>query len=205
MATKSFRFALGSPATPLSGLWRIWTHEDELHLAVRATHEDVSLTAYPTGRWRIAVGAAVSRWSRPKEFRPGWTRGPDLVLPYTAVPIQSPATDPYSAEPVTWLSPPTPGHLARLTLLFASPRAEESSWRPPDTTSTQSITALPFRTAGTIHLCRLDEPLAPEDRPDPVTEVRGRPAEPNPVRTGFEVIVSADQAGRPSLRESPIG
>src|SRR6266850_763408 len=115
MATKVFRFAFGSLASPLSGLWRVWTHEDEVHVAVRTTSDEVMLTAYPTGRWRIAVGDAVSRWTRPKEFRPGWTRGPDLVIPYSAIPVRSPADDPFAAEPVAWLPSPAPRHLARFT------------------------------------------------------------------------------------------
>jgi hypothetical protein len=199
MAIKVFRFALGSLATPLSGLWRLSTHEDEVHMTVRTTREEVLLTAYPTGRWRIAVGSAVSRWTRPKEFRPGWTRGPDLVIPYSAAPVRSPANDPFATEPVAWLPSPAPRHLARFTLLFASPRAEESMWRPPDAPGTQSITVLPLRTAGALHLCRIDEPIPPEELTDLVPFEIGAPSHES---TEFDVILSADQAGRPSLRES---
>ncbi len=209
MTTKAFRFALGSVANPLSGLWRVWTHEDEVHLAVRTTREEVMLTAYPTGRWRIAVGTAVSRWNRPKEFRPGWTRGPDLLIPYSAGPVLSPATDPFAQEPVAWLARVAPGHVARFTLLFASPRAEESQWRPLDAPGTQSVTVLPLRTAGALHLSRIDEPIAPEDLTDlgpPSPDAAFSAAERSSQEgTGFEVIVSADQTGRPSLRESHTG
>jgi hypothetical protein len=206
MAPKVFRFALGSLASPLSGLWRVWTHEDEVHATVRTTREQVTLTAYPTGRWRIALGSAVSRWTRPKEFRPGWTRGPDLVIPYRAAVVRSPPNDPFALEPVAWLPPPAPGHLARFTLFFASPRAEESRWRPPDAPNTQSVTVLPLRTAGTVHICRVDEPIAPEELTDlgslQADAPPGSLPGPSPESMGFEVIVSADQAGRPSLRES---
>ena len=201
MATKVFRFALGSLASPRSGLWRLWTHEDEVHLAVRTTREEVALTAYPTGRWRIAVGTVVSRWTRPKEFRPGWTRGPDLVIPGSVAPVQSPASDPYATEPVSWLPAPPAGQLARFTLLFASPRAEGSRWRPLDAPGTESLIVLPLRTAGAPHLCRVDEPDPAEALP-----AGGAPAvedPPGPVE--FAVVVSADQDGRPSLRESYAG
>jgi hypothetical protein len=79
--------------------------------------------------------------------------------------------------------------------LFASPRAEENTWSPSDVAGTQSIAVLSLRTVGTLHLSRRDEPLPPEEI--------GELAEATPGDTvGFSVIVSADQAGRPSLRES---
>jgi hypothetical protein len=195
MATHVFRFALGSLANPLSGLWRVSTHEDDVHAAVHTTRGELVLTAYPTGRWRISVGSDTSRWTRPKEFRPGWTRGPDLIIPYTESLVPLPATDPHATEPIAWLPPPAPGHMARFTLLFASPRAEESRWRPQDAPGTQSVTVLPLRTAGCLHLSRIDEPTPPTDRTDP-----SPPGSPR-----FDVVVSADEAGRPSLRESHAG
>jgi hypothetical protein len=195
MATHVFRFALGSLANPLSGLWRVWTHEDDVHAAIHTPRGELVLTAYPTGRWRISVGSDMSRWTRPKEFRPGWTRGPDLIIPYTASPVPLPPTDPHATEAVTWLPPPAPGHVARFTLLFASPRAEESRWRPQDAPGTQSVTVLPLRTAGCLHLSRVDEPIPPTDQTDPSS----------PGAERFDVVVSADEAGRPSLRESHAG
>jgi hypothetical protein len=201
MATKVYRFALGSPDSPRSGIWRVWSHEDEIHLAVWTPREEVMFTAWPTGRWRITVGTAVSRWTRPKEFRPGWTRGPDVVIPCSAVPLQVPARDPHPTEPVTWLAPPPAGHQARFTLLFASPRAEESRWRPLDVAGTQGMTVLQLRTAGALHLCRIDEPIAAEELAAAVAPSVDTPAGP----AEFTVVVSADQAGRPSLRESYSG
>ncbi len=195
MANKVFRFALGSPASPCSGLWRAWTHEDEVHLAVPATTQEVGLTIYPTGRWRITVGGVVSRWTRPKDFRPGWTRGPDLVIPHTDAPIRLPAADPYPAEPLTWLPPPATGFQARFSLLIATPTAEASHWRPEEPPGTQKLAALPMRTAGTLHLYRLDEPVAPEDQRDQIPARDGEPL-------AVSVIVSADQMGTPSFRES---
>jgi hypothetical protein len=195
MATHAFRFALGSRATPLSGLWRVWTHEDDVHAAVQTTRGELVLTAYPTGRWRITVGRDMSRWTRPKEFRPGWTRGPDLIIPHTASPVPFPATDPHAVEPVVWLPPPLPGQVARFTLLFASPRAEQSHWRPQDAPGTQSVTVLPLRTAGWLHLSRIDEALPVADET----------ASASPASLIFDVVVSADETGRPSLRESHAG
>ncbi|MEO8449778.1 MAG: hypothetical protein ABI647_08320 [Gemmatimonadota bacterium] len=193
--SKVFRFALGSAVTPLSLVWRVWTREDELHLEVRTADADVSFTAWPTGRWRIAVGEIVSRWNRPKEFRPGWTRGPDLVIPHSAVVVPSPAL---KAEPVMWLPPPRPGHLVRFSLLFASPRIEENRWRPTDAPGIESVTVLPLRRAGTVHICRGEELLGTGEGADPPS---GEPG-PGDGSAASRVIVSADRTGRPSLWES---
>lgn len=193
MANKVFRFALGSPADPRSGLWRVWTHEDEVHLGVRASRAELHLIAYPTGRWRITVGGDVSKWTRPKEFRPGWTRGPDLLIPPSPGPVLLPESDPFSHEPVNWLAPPAPGFVAHFSLLLASPRAEGSQWRPADAPGTAGLAILPLRTVGALHLNRLDQTLDPEE---PVPAYAGGPS-------GFDVLVSADQTGRPTIRVSP--
>lgn len=195
MANKVFRFALGTVDDPRSGLWRIWTHEDEVHLAVPAANELVGLIIYPTGRWKITVGTAVSRWNRPKEFRLGWSRGPDLLIPHSDAPVQIPANDPYVKETLAWLAPPAAGHRARISLLIATPHAEMSHWRPVETPGTETLVTLPLRTAGTLHLCRLDEPV-------PDGEAGHGAARPGEGAVPLYVGVSADQAGTPSFRES---
>lgn len=193
MANRVFRFAFGSAADPRSGLWRAWTHQDEVHLGVRATHAEVHLVAYPTGRWRITVGDAVSKWTRPPEFRPGWTHGPDVLFPFRPEPVRDSHADPHAPEPITWLAPPAPGFAARVVLLLASPRAEASHWRPLDAPGTTSLAILPLRTRGAVHLSRRDEAGDPEEA---ITSMSAGPI-------GFEVVVSADHRGRPTLRVSP--
>lgn len=193
MANKVFRFALGSPSDPRSGCWRAWTHEDEVHLGVRATDAEVHLTAYPTGRWRITVGNQISKWTRPKEFRPGWTRLPNLLIPFVPHPIRLPEADALSPD-INWLPPPGPGVVAHVSLLLASPRAEGSQWRPQDAPGTIGLVVLPLRTAGALHLNRLDEPMDPDDP----TQV------PSGEASGFQVIISADHSGLPTLRVSPL-
>jgi hypothetical protein len=193
MANKVFRFALGSAADPRSGRWRAWTHEDEVHLGVQATHAELHLIAYPTGRWRITIGDAVSKWTRPKEFRPGWTRGPDILIPFRPGPVRLPETDPFAHEPIAWLPAPAPGFAACFSLLLASRRAEESQWRPQDAPGTLGLAILPLRTIGALHLNRLDGAMDPVDAP----------ISPSAEATGFEVLVSADHTGRPTLRVSP--
>ncbi len=198
MANKVYRFALGTADAPRSGLWRVWTHEDEVHAAVAAANGLVGLIIYPTGRWKITVDTAVSRWHRPKDFRLGWSRGPDILIPHAAAPVQVPTNDPYAKEALHWLVPPAAGQRARISLLIATPHAEMSHWRPVETPGTETLVTLPLRTAGTLHLCRLDEPV-------PEGELRGGTAPSAEGPMALIVGVSADQAGMPSFKESHEG
>jgi hypothetical protein len=188
---KSFRFALGTDDRPASGIWRLWVQEDDVHLQVQASQQLVEFTAYRTGRWRIAAGDAISRWTRPKEFRPGWIRGPDLIVPASPAPLHVPQVITKVPEPVTWYPAPKAGNVARFTLLFAGPRATAGNWTPTDVAGTERITLLSLRTAGVIHLCRRDEA---DD--DPVDTA------PGAASLQLAVRISANQAGVPSLRET---
>ena len=189
MALKSLRFALGTPDLPRSGLWHLWVQEDDVHLEVPTAQHLVAFTAYRTGRWRIAAGEAVSRWTRPREFRPGWTRGPDLLVPGSAHPLRSPTSKP--TESVTWLRLPASASIARFSMLFAGPRSAENAWRPSDIPGSTDIAMLALRTAGSLYLCRRDEA---NDDPDAV--------DPGADSQILTVRISADHAGVPSLRES---
>jgi hypothetical protein len=192
MALKSFRFALGTAESPRSGLWHLRTQEDDVHLEVHGALQPVAFTGYKAGRWRITTGEDISRWTRPKDFRPGWARGPDLLIPGSTRPLRHSPTK--SAEPVTWLAPPHLGSLARFTLLFAAVRSGEYPWRPHMLPGTSEIIMLTLRSVGAVYLCRRDEL---DDDPEADAGGTGPPA--------LAVRISADQAGVPSLRESYLG
>lgn len=192
MALKTVRFALGSLEHPSSGVWHLRVQEDDVHLEVHATREVVELTAYRTGRWRISAGGSVSRWTRPKEFRPGWIRGPDLVIPATGPGLVLPSAATEAPGPaITWLPGPPTGQRARFSLLFASPRSAEHRWQPTDAPATTSVAILALRSAGALHLCRTDE-IDPDANPS--ADSSTRPG-------ALAIVVSADRSGLPSLTE----
>ena len=188
MAGPVWWFALGSSEDPRSLCWSVRTKDDELRLAASPADGPVELTAYPTGRWRVTVGGVVSRWFRPPEFRPGWVRGPDVLLgghsapPEPGVPVGS----------VRWLNPPNVGQLARIQLWFANPYADEGKWWSALPRSTERIEVFLLRRAGSVHIVRDDEPVDPDDQPGP------------PLARGRGVAVRTDSAGRLSLRETVI-
>ncbi len=183
-----FRFALGSEQQPQSLVWRVWTRDDEVHVSVRTVALTTELIAYPTGRWRIEVGGIASRWHRPKEFRPGWTRGPDIVFPGMLAGAKPPVPSKKETEPIHWLRGPGEGQAARVQMWFATPGADETRWRQALSRSIESVAVLALRRAGALHLIRLDEPADPESG-DRGTGARG-------------VVVRADQSGRPSFWET---
>ncbi len=188
---KGFRFALGTPEQPRSLVWRLWTRDDEVHVTVSAAGQTTELTAYPTGRWRIDMGGVVSRWHRPKPFRPGWTRGPDIVLPGLAAALEPIAKAPSRTEPITWLSLPAAGQAVRIQLWFAEPGADQRRWLSALPDLAQPLVGLPLRRAGSVHLVRVDEPQAPSAD---LSSSRTLPSR--------GVMVSSDQAGRPSFFET---
>lgn len=187
---KGFRFALGAAEEPRSLVWRIWVRDDEVHCDARTASEEIGLTAYPTGRWRIEMGGVVSRWHRPKEFRPGWTRGPDVVLPGRVAAAEPAAPRAKAAEPLTWLRVPADGSVARIQLWFAGPGADEARWRQALPRGAEPLMVLSLRRAGTVHVVRLDEAAEAEDAP----KASGVPAR--------GVTIRADQTGRPSFWET---
>ena len=187
---KGFRFALGSAEQPRSLVWRAWTRDDEVHLTVVPGAGEIALTAYPTGRWRIELGGVVSRWHRPKAFRPGWTRGPDIILPGRVTAAEPVVKVTKTTEPITWLRAPAEGQATRIQLWFANPGADETRWRQALARSAESLVVLSLRRAGTVHLVRQDEPAEADD------ETGGS-------RSGVRgVAVRADQTGRPSFWET---
>ncbi len=187
---KGFRFALGPPEQPGSLVWRLWTRDDEVHVTVSAGGQATELTAYPTGRWRIDMGGVVSRWHRPKPFRPGWTRGPDIILPGQPAAAEPMAKAAPRMEPIAWLPVPAEGQAARIHLWFAEPGADERRWRDALPELAQPIVGLPLRRAGSVHLVRVDEAGVPPDPPAPSGMLVRR------------VMVSADHTGRPSFFET---
>lgn len=190
-APKGFRFAVGTAEQPSSLVWRLWTRDDEVHLTVNAAGQATELTAYPTGRWRIDMGGVVSRWHRPKTFRPGWTRGPDIVLPGRAAAVEPMAKAPARSEPITWLSMPPTGQLVRIQMWFAEPGADQRRWQGALPERAEPLVGLPLRRAGSVHLVRVDE-----------TQTPWADASSSLTLPSRAVMVSADQTGRPSFFET---
>lgn len=187
---KGFRFALGTLEQPGSLVWRLWTRDDEVHVTVIAGGQTTELTVYPTGRWRIDIGGVVSRWHRPKPLRPGWTRGPDIVLPGQSAAAEPTPKAPPRTEPIAWLPMPVEGQVARIQLWFAEPGADERRWRDALPELARPIVGLPLRRAGSVHLVRVDEPGGSTD----LIAASGMLVR--------RVMVSADQTGRPSFFEA---
>lgn len=187
---KAIRLALGAPGQARSLEWRVWVKDDEVHCDGRTATEEIKFTGYPTGRWRIDVGGAVSRWHRPKPFRPGWTQGPDLVLSGRLAEVEPAAGRSNAADPVRWLRPPADGLVCRVQLWFATPGAEEDRWRSGLPRGAESLAVLSLRRSGAVHLIRIDE----------AADIEAGLEGGRLVERG--VAVRADHSGRPSFWET---
>ena len=187
---KAIRFALGAPGQARSLEWRVWVKDDEVHCDGRTAVEEINFIGYPTGRWRIEIGGAVSRWHRPKPSRPGWTRGPDWVISGRPAEVEPTAARPKAGDPLRWLPPPADGLVCRVQLWFAAPGAEVGPWRSALPPGAETLAVLSLRRSGAVHLVRIDE--TPESE---AGSEGGRLVERG-------VAVRADQSGRPSFWET---
>lgn len=90
MSDPTLRFAAGSPERRFSSVWRLWVHGSDAYLGARTLLRWLKLSMHQTGpdQWISAFtsesGAVLNEtgsrrhrtWTRPPEFRPGWTQGP---------------------------------------------------------------------------------------------------------------------------------
>ncbi len=79
-----------------SGVWRLWTHGDDVYISLRDLTKVKKVSLHPSGRWRnawaeehVAKGSpfvapgqdrATDKWERPPELAPGVTRAFDIVV-----------------------------------------------------------------------------------------------------------------------------
>jgi hypothetical protein len=134
------RFAVGSPEEAYSAVWTLFTQGNDVYLSGRLMGRYLKVSLHAKDVWRFAWtkeseilmegtgDRVIHRWRRPPQFRPGWTRGVSVVVPWTPIGRHFPAIDAPAGKPVQWLRPPAPEHKIVFTVLFSAPEAPEGTW-----------------------------------------------------------------------------
>src|SRR5688572_17554221 len=99
MAQDTFRFAVGEPDGARSVVWRVWTNpsRNDIYIAARHLGGVYKVSLHGSGKWRIAFEGprspfipeggdrATTKWNRPADLAPGWTRGFSVAVPASEV------------------------------------------------------------------------------------------------------------------------
>ncbi len=87
------RFAVGTPKTYLSAVWRLWVQKNDIYLSTRYESGLYKFSLHQSGKWRLAYtkesglkahnssDRVMGRWSKPPELN-GITRGTSIFVPY---------------------------------------------------------------------------------------------------------------------------
>ena len=102
------RFAVGSPEEAYSAVWILFTQGNDVYLSSRLMGRYLKISLHAKDVWRFAWtkeseilmegtnDRVIHRWRRPPQFRPGWTRGISVIVPWTPIGRHFPAVDVYA-------------------------------------------------------------------------------------------------------------
>jgi hypothetical protein len=200
-----YRFAMGSPDDPCSATWRIWTQGAEAYLSIRVMTTVAKMSLHSNGYWQFAIDRMASSWRRPVPFRPGWVRGPVVVIPHNDLTRRRPYLDPNPTEKTFWLRQPDFGMAAQIELLFMEPAAAFGTWKPTDDLGTMQLATLRLAHAHRLHVIRRDRPLLPSEIEGiamrrSILSAKSAPTDPQYGYSGF--TVQSHQLGGPLLFET---
>jgi hypothetical protein len=138
------RFAVGSPDTRCSGVYRVWgadgakssTRPSDLYLSARALGGVLKTSMHESDEWRtayteeavesgkVALQPGQDRkligWPRPPQWRPGVTWAHCIMFPSSEL-RAGVADDPKIVKGVTWIPDPGPGRIIQVDVLLAEP------------------------------------------------------------------------------------
>lgn len=141
-----FKFAVGKPAGPRSGIWRVWTAKtpkSDIYIAPRNLAGILKVSLHESGEWRsaftyeyaskkfdktmpISESRIIEEWDRPIDISPGVSLAFRIVIPnddLMAVPV-----DQNTALKITWITPPTEEDLTEVAVILTHSNVEVSDW-----------------------------------------------------------------------------
>ncbi len=126
---------MGDPKGPQSSVWRLWTHGNEVYIALRELTRAKKISLHSSGVWRnawtpehvdkgspfVAPGQdrATDKWDPPAELWPGLTRAFDIIVPRSEV-TRPQHLDPntLSGKKIVWVPPAREGFATYFTVAF---------------------------------------------------------------------------------------
>ena len=127
----SLKVAVGSPNNPLSCVWRLSVHEDEVYFGTRDAMPHFKASLHGSGEWHIAFTKPLNpngknaerfatKWQRPAEHRPGHTACLCVVVSHI-LPRRPFKNRPFLDPKVKWLPMPAPNRVLCLIVTIVRP------------------------------------------------------------------------------------
>lgn len=176
MPDPTVRFAAGSAERIRSSVWRLWVHGSDVYLAARIMARTFKLSLHESGKWVSAFteqsGVVLSEtgyrrhreWQRPSEFRPGWTQGPSVMVPWVTWRDELPLRHEQIPADTEWVPEPKRNKKLLFNLLFSAADVTETASavsRPGDRLLDRS---LPLSNGELLWLQVRQTEMIPEDR-----------------------------------------
>jgi hypothetical protein len=169
------RFAAGSPERPSSTTWRLWVHGSDTYLAARIVKGTYKLSMHKTGEWISAftsesggvfkhTGSRRQRtWKRPPEFKPGWTEGAIVAIPWVKWRGQFRPRE--KAPPDTiWVPGPARKKKRLFIVLFAGPTVPSDGIKSVARPDDHVVGKLPLSNGETVWLLARQAFILPDER-----------------------------------------
>ena len=154
-----YRFAVGSPNGPRSGIWRVWTAKSpksDIYVAARSLGGIIKVSLHESREWRTAFtfeyasekfdeaipvsqSRLIEKWERPSEISPGVTLAFRIVIPnhdLVSIPVEA-----SSAMKINWISPPIDDDLTEVAIILTHPNVVTSNWPGRSKMGTQLLTS----------------------------------------------------------------
>jgi hypothetical protein len=164
---KMVRIVVGTAPGPRSGLWRIFTSDDDIYVQHNGMRNEVMTSLHksganhhalaPTGtaRWKPDGDRYIMKWNEPEEFAPGGKTLLGIVLPtdHLSVPDEEPPLA--KREKMKLLDPAPAGEATVLSIVLTSPGTRLTA--PKDRPSAP-LASWQLPTRGTVWIVATHEP-----------------------------------------------
>lgn len=170
------RFAAGSPQDPYSAVWNLATNKNDVYLFARQMRRWLKTSLHESGIWRLAwteeskilttdtSDRVIIRWRRPPEFRPGWTQGISVLVPWTPIGQHYSAADAPAGKAVQWVKAPAPWHKVVFTVLFTAADVPQPAWESIREPGDRKLGQLPLQNGESVWVAVRRAPLEPNEK-----------------------------------------